>query len=108
MKWYVFHRYFADSEINTFNIFDHRRFYEDVLASLKKFKDKDKFAQELRRDLLNYYRHIGESEIILKPRCSEQEIKVDIYQQVVINWDAFVDYVWSHRKEVLNGHLYCC
>ena len=24
--------------------------------------------------------------------------KIDIYNQVMLNWDLFVDYVWSHKK----------
>lgn len=24
--------------------------------------------------------------------------KVDIYEQVKLNWDIFVDYVWSHKR----------
>lgn len=24
--------------------------------------------------------------------------KIDIYDQVMLNWDLFVDYVWSHKK----------
>lgn len=25
--------------------------------------------------------------------------KVDIYSQVVLNWNVFVDYVWSHKEK---------
>ena len=28
--------------------------------------------------------------------------KVDIYEQVRLNWDIFVDYIWSHKKEKKN------
>ena len=24
--------------------------------------------------------------------------KIDVYEQVMLNWDLFVDYVWSHKK----------
>ena len=24
--------------------------------------------------------------------------KVDVYEQVMLNWDIFVDYVWSHKR----------
>lgn len=30
--------------------------------------------------------------------CPESGIKVDIYQQVMLNWDVFVDYVWEVKK----------
>jgi len=27
-------------------------------------------------------------------------IKIDVYDQVVNNWDIFIDYLWDHRKEL--------
>ena len=24
--------------------------------------------------------------------------KIDVYEQVMLNWDLFLDYVWSHKK----------
>ena len=24
--------------------------------------------------------------------------KIDVYEQIMLNWDLFVDYVWSHKK----------
>ena len=29
--------------------------------------------------------------------------KIDIYNQLMLNWDVFAQYVWSFRKEVKNG-----
>lgn len=31
----------------------------------------------------------------INPPCAE---KVDVYSQVMLNWDAFLDYVWSFLK----------
>ena len=35
-------------------------------------------------------------------RCTHVNLyhdeKIDIYDQLCLNWDAFVDYVWEHRK----------
>lgn len=36
--------------------------------------------------------------------------KVDVYEQVRLNWDLFVDYVWSHKKanvDILSRHNRC-
>lgn len=33
--------------------------------------------------------------LYVNPDISE---KIDIYEQVMLNWDLFVDYVWSHKK----------
>lgn len=28
------------------------------------------------------------------------DLKIDAYQQVMNNWDVFIDYLWEHRKEL--------
>lgn len=51
----------------------------------------------------NLYWSKCEWEIILSPwppRDGEQDIKVDVYDQIKINWDHFVDYVWNERKNI--------
>ena len=29
-----------------------------------------------------------------------RELKIDVYQQVINNWDHFIDYLWNNRKEL--------
>lgn len=33
--------------------------------------------------------------LYINPEIGE---KIDVYEQVRLNWDLFVDYVWSHKK----------
>lgn len=134
LEWNVFHHDVNKNKIATFNIFDHYRFNEDVQKSLKKFKDKDEFAKQLRRDLMYYFWSKYEHEVVIttfppyitideldslnKERAAHKEkygrdyvridvnpdvgIKIDIYTQVMNNWDIFLDYVWNskwHRNE---------
>ena len=33
--------------------------------------------------------------LYINPNVSK---KIDVYEQVTLNWDLFVDYVWSHKK----------
>ena len=47
LEWNVFCHNINKRKIVTFNIFDHWKFNEDVQKSLKKFKDKDEFAEHL-------------------------------------------------------------
>jgi hypothetical protein len=68
---------------------------------LKKFKDKDEFAEELRRDLFYYFWAKSEYEILISAWCGSkdtQEVKVDIYSQVMNNFDIFCDYVWNSKQ----------
>lgn len=101
LEWNVFYHSINKNEITTFNIFRHGGFYDDVQKSLKKFTSKDMFAEELRRDLSYYFRCRSEYEIIISPWCGSRDtkdVKVDIYTQVMNNFNIFCDYVWNSKK----------
>ena len=65
LEWNVFYHDINKKKITTFNIFDHWKFNEDVQKSLKKFKDKDEFAEHLRRDLMYYFWSRCEYEVVI-------------------------------------------
>lgn len=93
-------------QITVLNIFDHYSFNEDVKQHLKKCKDKTEFTKELKSSLFYYFGSKSEYEVLIYPWCGGQrtkEIKIDIYSQVMLNWDKFVEYVWSFRKEKKNN-----
>lgn len=101
LKWNVFYHDINRQKITTFNIFDHWKFTEDVQKSLKKIKDKDEFAEQLRRDLFYYFGSKCEYEVIIAPWVggrNTDDIKVDIYTQVMNNFDIFCDYVWNSKQ----------
>lgn len=130
LEWNVFRHDVNNKKIVTFNIFDHWKFNEDVQKSLKKFKDKDEFAEHLRRDLMYYFWSKYEHEVVItsfptyitmseldslnEERALHKEkwgrdlvrinvnpdtgAKIDIYTQVMNNFDIFVDYVWNSKK----------
>lgn len=129
LEWNVFRYDMNKDKITTFNIFNHWKFDEDIQKSLKKFKDKDEFAEQLRRDLRYYFWSKCEYEVIItsfptyitmneldrvnddrwnhKDRYGtdymrinvspETGVKIDIYEQVMNNWDIFLDYVWNSK-----------
>ena len=107
MEWNVFYHDSNKQELKTFNIFNHSTFNENVQKLLKKYKDKNEFAENLKRELMYYFWCKSEYEVIISPWCggrNTKDIKVDIYTQVMNNWDIFLDYVWSSKKR-LNNHL---
>ena len=141
LEWNVFCYDINKNKITTVNIFNHWKFDEDVQKSLKKFKDKDEFAEQLRRDLMYYFWSKCEYEVIItsfptyitmneldrvnndrwnhKDRYGtdymrinvtpETGAKIDIYEQVMNNWNIFLDYVWNskkHRKKKVAGRDY--
>lgn len=129
MKWIVFYHDINAKTIKKLNIFNHYSFNRDVENDLKKYKDKDEFAQRLKSNLMYYFWSKAEYEVIItswpphiktseldrlnaereetlkkynrEPYClyvnTDVAEKVDIYDQVMNNWDIFLDYVWGSK-----------
>ena len=104
LEWNVYVGNFNAKKIETHNVFRHTRFTEDCRAAAKKFKDdKAAFAEEVRHSLMYYYWSKCEWEVIIShwpPANGFDDSKVDVYSQVMLNWDRFIDYLWENRKEL--------
>lgn len=106
LEWNAYYEDFNGKKIVPFNVFHHTRFNEDVKKSFKKNKnDFETFKKELKSNLMYYYWSKCEWEIILAAWISKNvpEIKIDVYDQVMLNFDLFAKYVWdfysSRRKQ---------
>ena len=96
MKWNAYYHDFNAKEIKTFNIFDHYDFRKDVVRDLNRFKSREEFAKALKRHLFYYFAVKCEWEVLIAPWVGTADtIKIDVYDQVMLNWDVFVDYVWT-------------
>ena len=101
MEWNVFYHDANKQEIRVFNIFKHYSFNKSVEKLLKKCKDKKEFAESIKIELMYYFWSKAEYEIIISPWCGgryTEDIKVDIYEQVMNNFDIFLDYVWNSKQ----------
>lgn len=103
MVWNVYYHNFNQNKIEIYNIFDHDGFNKVVKEILCKHQTKEEFAGELLMELSYCYWSRAEWETVIKPWCGGGDyegIKIDVYQQVMLNWDLFVDYVWSFEGAV--------
>lgn len=104
LVWNTYCGNFNSGEIEVHNVFDHWRFLEDCRKNAKKNgEDKDAFAEQLKRDLMYYYWSKCEWEVIIDhwpPSERFRSEKIDVYDQVLLNWDLFVEYVWQHVGEL--------
>ena len=104
LVWNTYVEEFNAKRMEVHNVFEHYGVMEDLRKAAKKYKDdKDAFAEQLRRTLMYHYWSKCEWEIILSPwpeRKDFREEKIDVFDQVQLNWDVFLDYVWEHRKEL--------
>ena len=107
LEWNVYVGNFNAKKIETHNVFHHTGFVEDCRKAAKKFKDdKAAFAEEVRLSLMYYYWTKCEWEVIIshwppmKGKGWDYALKIDVYGQVMMNWDRFIDYLWENRKEL--------
>lgn len=106
MHWRVFVYYFNEKKIAEYDIFEHDSFAEDVKKAYKKYhNDYDSFCENVRKSLAYYFWSKCEWEVIVSawpPSDRVPERKVDVYEQVMLNWDVFIGYVWhqAHARKV--------
>ena len=122
LLWYVYRHNINKDQIYKYNIFDHGRFSEEVYELLNKHEmTYEDFSEKLRCSLMYYFWCKTEYEIVITSfppyidkkefdRISSEEFrvlsdvrlrcgeKIDIYEQVRMNWGVFVDYVWNSKK----------
>lgn len=99
LKWNVYYYDFTQNQIKILNIFNHSRFVDDICKNLKKNLEKEKFIVQLRNDLFYYFGAKVEYEVVISSLSfgtrNTDERKVDVFEQVINNWDIFVNYVWD-------------
>lgn len=105
MKWYVFRYNINKKNIEAFNIFEHYGFRDDLIGAIKEYDNKEEFLKYLKSSLMHFFWTKYEWEILICPYSSSIEDyeceKVDVYDQVMNNWDIFSEYVWKNKKELL-------
>lgn len=99
IEWYVYYHDSNKQEIIKWNIFNHGFFTKEVNKLLKEKLTKEEFSEKLRNKLMYFMWSRAEYEVIISPWVGQaKDEKVDIYDQVRMNWDRFVDYVWQFTK----------
>lgn len=108
LEYNVFLEDFNRRRIVKWNIFNHCGFADDCKKVAKECKSDKAFSQfeeDIREKLMYYFWSKCEYEIILSAwppfeDGSFKDEKVSVYDQVMINWDAFIKYFWDHRGEI--------
>ena len=106
LHWFVYIEDFNRREIGRMDLFDGSYLREECKkALLEADGDKERFGERVRSAIMYRYWSRCEYEIILsgwppdKTRKFREE-KIDVYDQVMLNWPVFLDYVWNHREEL--------
>lgn len=103
MEWNVFYYNMNARKIETFNIFNHGSFNKYVKEAIKTYKTKEEFAKQLETELLYYFWCKAEYELLFSPWVGgdiEDGKKIDVYTQVMANFDILLDYIWENKDNV--------
>ena len=100
IEWYVYYHDFNAQKIIKWNVFNHGTFKNEVNKILQEKLNKDNFSEKLKREVMYYFWSKCEYEIILSPWTGRaDDIKIDIYDQIMMNWNSFVGYMWSLKNK---------
>lgn len=108
LVWNVFYYDINGKQIKTFNVFSHSRFREEIRIHFEKHTEKEAFGKELQSSLFRYFGHKCEWEVVIAPWYGGREaesLKIDVYQQVMNNWEVFLDYVWNSKRSRNLGEI---
>lgn len=103
MVWNVY--VYNNTKIEVYNIFKHSSFRNDVVIATLEYKEKEEFSKYIKSSLMYHFWSKAGWEVIVAPWCGGDReldaVKIDVYEQVINNWDIFIDYVWNNREEFL-------
>lgn len=103
LEWYVYLEDFNNKKIIKYNIFNHYGFCQDLKDIIKKTKNKDKFSEKIKRSAMYYFWSKCEYEILITTWFERKDFKnekIDVYDQLQLNWNAFIDYIWKNKKYI--------
>lgn len=103
IEWYVYYHDSNTQKIIKWNVFNHGSFKNEVNKILQEKLNKEDFSEKLKREIMYYFWSKCEYEIILSPWSPwtgrADDIKIDVQDQIMMNFDRFVDYCWSFKSE---------
>ena len=99
--WNVYIYNINSGKIETYNIFNHGTFNMYCRKAIEESATKEEFAEQLKNELRYYFWSKCEWEIEIVDWMGYQKsgLKTDVYKQVMLNFDAFVDYLWKFQNK---------
>lgn len=101
MEWNVYLYDSNSNEMVVWNIFNHGGFYNDVQQALQiQFLSDEEFEEVIQRSLRYFFWSRCEYEVLLASWPGREILeKIDIFQQVMINWNHFIAYLKQLKGE---------
>ncbi len=102
LKWNVYVENFNSKKIEVFNVLKHYSFREECWNEARQLEDKNEFGACIKHWLMYHFWSKCEWEIILSdwpPSGRFNDKKISVFDQVMLNWDVFIEYLWNNRDE---------
>lgn len=102
-KWIILYHNSNANKIEKYNVFEHGGVRNDIADAVNVCKTKSEFEDKLKTTMQYYFWARAEWEVIVSPWVGgngTKEIKIDVFDQVMYNWDIFLDYTWKNRKAI--------
>ena len=102
--WNVYIYNINSGKIEIYNIFEHGTFFKYYIEALEKSATKEAFADKIKSELRYYFWAKCEWEIEIVDWLGAQKngLKTDVFKQIMLNFNAFVDYAWGFKGNVWN------
>lgn len=101
MNWYVYASNLYTRDLEIYNVFKNSFFKKNVLFLLESCKTKEEFDHKLQQELKYRFDNKKEWELSVEPSnatLGKSEI-INVYTQVMLNFNTFADYCWSKREQ---------
>ena len=107
LVWNVYHYSHTTRQIEVWNIFHSIKFCERIERLIKKKFEKETFAEKVKGELMYCFLTKYEYEITVckypRSETAAEDLRVDVYDQVMLNFDAFIDYLYAKVYGAKNG-----
>ena len=96
LEWNVWRDELNTNKIQPFNVFNQCSFHRAVLDIFNKPLHMDEFEEMIDKEAMYYFWCKAEYEVMIGGLFERgQKTKIDIYTQLKLNWDRFIDYLWN-------------
>ena len=113
LEWNVYIENVNANRIEVYNVFKHGGFLKRCKEALSEWMynfgfpdDMGRLAEDIRVTAQYYFWSKCEWEIVLSgwpPSDRTQNKKIDVYDQLMLNFRRFFDYIWEHRYDILES-----
>lgn len=94
LEWNVWCNDLNTNNIKPFNVFNHCGFNNAVTDIFSKRLYMDEFEEMIDKEAKYYFWYKAEYEVLIGGLFG-RKTKIDIYSQLKLNWDKFIDYLWN-------------